>query len=100
MLVSLGLGSVIASTLEAAPWLSAIGRHKTSVFVAVGALLAFNYWMAIVRPRSMNCAPGDVCHVDSPSMRFNRGLFWTSVVIYSGAVLFTYAALLWVRWQS
>ena len=100
MFVSLGLGSVIASALEAAPWLSAIGRHKGAVFLGVGVLLAFNYWIAIVRPRSMNCAPGDVCHVDSPTMRFNRRLFWTGVVIYSGAVTFTYAALLWVRWQS
>lgn len=99
MFVSLGLGSVIASTLEAAPWLSVIGRHKGAVFLGAGALLAFNYWIAIVRPRSMNCAPGDVCHVDSPSMRFNRRLFWTSVVIYAGAVAFTYAALWWVRWQ-
>jgi hypothetical protein len=98
--VSLGLGSVIASALEAAPWLTVISRHKDAVFIGVGVLLAFNYWMAIVRPRSMDCAPGDVCHVDSPAMRFNRRLFWTSVSIYAGAVTFTYAALLWVRWQS
>ena len=34
----------------------------------------------------MNCAPGEVCHVDSPAMRLNRVLFWVSVVIYAGAV--------------
>ena len=76
-----------------------IGHHKGEVFLTVGALLAFNYWLTIVRPRRMNCAPGDVCHVDSPAMRFNRRLFWTSVAIYSGAVTFTYAALWWVRLQ-
>jgi hypothetical protein len=98
--VSLGLGSVIASTLETAPWLMAIGRHKTAVFAGVGALLVFNYWLAIARPRRLNCAPGDICHVDSPSMRINRGMFWTSVVIYIGAVTFTYAMLWWVMVQS
>ena len=98
--MSLGLGSVIASTLEAAPWLMTIGRHKTMVFTVVGALLAFNYWLAIVRPRRMDCAPGEVCHIDSPAMRINRILFWTSVVIWVGAVTFTYAALWWVRLQS
>ena len=77
-----------------------IGRHKTAVFVAVGALLAVNYWLAVVRPRQMHCAPGDVCHVDSPAMRVNRALFWVSVVIYAGAVTFTYAAIWWVRMQS
>ena len=48
----------------------------------------------------MNCAPGDVCHIDSPSMRFNRKLFWFSVIIYTNAVTFTYAAIWWVRSQS
>jgi hypothetical protein len=93
------LGSVIASAFEAAPWLMEIGRHKTTVFVAVGALLALNYWLAIVRARQVNCAPGEVCHIDSPAMRVNRALFWVSVAIYTGAVTFTYAALWWVRMQ-
>jgi hypothetical protein len=77
-----------------------VGRHKTAIFVAVGALLCLNYWLAVVRPRQMNCAPGEICHVDSRAMRVNRGLFWVSVAIYAGAVSFTYAALWWVRMQS
>jgi hypothetical protein len=97
--VSLGLGSVIASTVEAAPWLTVIGRHKSAVFAGVGALLVLNYWLAIARPRRMNCAPGEVCHVDSPSMRLNRAMFWASVAIYVGAVTVTYAAVWWVRVQ-
>ena len=72
MFVSLGLGSVIASAVETAPWLIAVGRYKSQVFVAVGILLALNYWLAIVRPRRLNCAPGDVCHIDTPAMRVSR----------------------------
>jgi hypothetical protein len=98
--VSLGLGSVIASAFEIAPWLMQVGRHKTAVVLTVGALLAVNYWLAVVRPRRMNCAPGEMCHVDSPAMRINRALFWLSLVIFAGAVTFTYAALWWVRMQS
>jgi hypothetical protein len=97
--VSLGLGSVIASAFEVAPWLIEIGRHKTGVFLTVGTMLAINYWLAVVRPRQMNCAPGEACHVDSRAMRVNRVLFWVSVVIFAGAVTFTYAALWWVRRQ-
>ena len=100
MFVSLGLGSVIASTLEVAPWLMVIGRHKNIVFPLVGVLLAFNYWIAVVRPSQNDCAPDEVCHVDSPAMRFNRKLFWFSVAIYVVAVTVTYAALWWVRMQS
>ena len=99
MLVSLGLGSVIVSAFEIAPWVAAISRHKVLVFASVGALLALNYWLTVVRPPQMNCAPGEICHVDSPTMRVNRLLFWTSVVIYVSAVMFTYAALWWVRMQ-
>jgi hypothetical protein len=98
--VSLGLGSVIASALDAAPWVMAVGRHKDAVFAAVGLMLAVNYWLAIIRPRQMDCAPGEVCHVDSPAMRANRIMFWASVVIWAGAVTFTYMALWWVRLQS
>jgi hypothetical protein len=98
--VSLGLGSVIASAVEVAPWLTTVTRNKEIVFLAVGAMLAFNYWFAVVRPRRLNCAPGEVCHVDSPAMRLNRRLFWTSVVIYLVAITFTYSATAWVRWQS
>jgi hypothetical protein len=86
--------------LEAAPWLTSIARNKGGVFLAVGSLLVFNYWIAIVRPRRMPCAPGDVCHVDSPAMRRNRLMFWVSVVMYTGAVVFTYTALWWVRRQA
>ena len=98
--MSLGLGSVIASTLEAAPWLATIGRHKGGVFLLVAGLLTFNYWLAIVRPRRMHCAPDEACHIDSPAMRINRVVFWTSVTIYAGAVAFTYASLWWVRINS
>jgi hypothetical protein len=77
----------------------AIGRHKGSVFAGVGALLAFNYWLAVARPRRQVCAPGEPCHVDSPATRINRVLFWISVVIYAGAGALTYAALWWVRSQ-
>ena len=90
----------MVSEFEVAPWLIEVGRHKTAVFVSVGAILLFNYWLAIARPRRLNCAPGEVCHVDSPAMRLNRALFWTSVAVYAGAVAFTYAALWWVRMQS
>jgi hypothetical protein len=89
----------MVSAFEVAPWLIEVGRHKTAVFVSVGAILLFNYWLAIARPRRLNCAPGEVCHVDSPAMRLNRALFWTSVAVYAGAVAFTYAALWWVRMQ-
>ena len=98
--MSLGLGSVIASALGAAPWIASVGRHKAGVFLAVGVLLAFNYWIAIERPRRQACPPGEVCHIDSPAMRVTRWLFWASVLIYVIAVAVTYGALWWMERQS
>jgi hypothetical protein len=83
-----------------APWLTTVTRNKEIVFFAVGAMLLSNYWIAVVRPQRLDCAPGELCHVDSPAMRFNRRLFWISVAIYIAAITFTYAATAWVRWQS
>lgn len=100
MFVSLGLGSVVASALDVAPWLMAIGRQKHIIFPAVGALLAFNYWLVIVRPRSIECAPGEVCHVDSRTSRFNRAMFWISVWLFGLAVVVTYGAPWWLANQS
>jgi hypothetical protein len=77
-----------------------IGRHTGMVFLGVGIVLALNYWLAVVRPRRMDCAPGEVCHTDSPAMRFSRRVYWVSVGIYAAAVAFNYAALWWVRMHS
>lgn len=94
--MSLGLGSVVASTLEVAPWLAAVGRQKAIIFPAVGVLLAFNYWVAIVRPKRLDCAPGDICHIDSPTSRLNRVMFWTSLAIYIVAIVGTYGSEWWI----
>ena len=53
--------------------------------------MALNYWLVVVRPRQ--CAPGEICHVDSPVMRFNRRLFWVSAGIYAVALALTYGSL-------
>ena len=80
--------------------MSTITGNKSAVFGGVGAMLVLNYWMAVMRPPKLNCAPGELCHVDSPAMRLNRRLFWVSVAIYSIAITVTYGAMWWVRWQS
>jgi hypothetical protein len=89
--VTLGLGSVIASAVSAAPWLAVISRHKNLVIGVSGTLLALNYWLVIVRPR--RCAPGEVCHVDSPLMRWNRRMWWVSAAVYAIALAITYGSL-------
>jgi hypothetical protein len=68
------------------------------LFSVSGVLLALNYWMVVVRPRE--CAPGELCHIDSPFMRFNRRLYWISLALFVIAVVVvTYGSLLVLRWM-
>ncbi len=86
--------------MTAAPWLIDVSRHKRAVFAGAGLLLVFNYWLAVLRPGRMRCAPGEMCHVDSPAMRMNRVLFWSSVAVYLGAAALNVAALWWLGRQT
>jgi len=86
---------VVASAVSTAPWLAVVSRHKEVVFAASGVLMALNYWLVVVRPRA--CAPGDLCHIDSPMMRWNRGMFWLSLIIYILALVVTYGSLVVLR---
>lgn len=97
LFVTLGLGSVIASVIDAAPWFAQVSRYKPLLFGGSAGLLALNYWLVVVRPR--RCAPGELCHMDTPFMRFNRRLYWMSLAVYVVAVAITYGGLLVIRWM-
>jgi hypothetical protein len=87
----------MASLIETAPWIVVMERNRPVLFSVSGALLALNYWMVVVRPRQ--CAPGELCHVDSPFMRFNRRLYWISLALFALALVVTYGSLLVLRWM-
>ena len=89
--MTLGLGSVVASAVTAVPVLAVVSRYKGLMFGAAGMLMALNYWLVVIRPR--RCAPGEICHVDSPLMRWNRRIYWVSAAIYVAALVLTYGSL-------
>jgi len=80
----------MASVIDAAPWFVELQRYKPVMFGASAAMLALNYWLVVVRPR--RCAPGELCHMDTPFMRFNRRLYWVSVVMFAIALAVTYGS--------
>jgi hypothetical protein len=82
----------MASLIETAPWIVALERNRPVLFSVSGAVLALNYWMIVVRPRE--CAPGELCHIDSPFMRFNRRLYWISLALFIVALVAAYGSLL------
>jgi hypothetical protein len=87
----------MASVIDAAPWFAELQRYKLVLFGASGGVLALNYWTVVVRPRQ--CAPGELCHTDTPFMRFNRRLYWVSAALFAAALLFTYGNLVVIKWM-
>jgi hypothetical protein len=87
----------MAALIETAPWIVVLERHRLVLFCASGVFLALNYWMVVVRPRQ--CAPGELCHIDSPFMRFNRRLYWISLALFVVALVVTYGSLLVLQWM-
>jgi mercuric ion transport protein len=85
ILVLLGLGATVASTLSAAPVLVLLSHHKLWVFSIAGALIFSNFvYMYALSPRlrvSVDaCNPGDpACSIVSG---FSRAVLWLSVAIY------------------
>ena len=88
----------MASLIETAPWIVVLERQRPVLFSVSAAILALNYWIVVVRPR--RCAPGELCHIDSPFMRFNRRLYWISLTLFVAALAVTYGSLLVVLWMS
>lgn len=103
LLVLLGLGAAVASTLSVAPWLAALTRHKELVFALAGVVIGGNArYVFRVAPRlrvdGTGCRSGD----DGPCVaasRFGRLTVVISAVIYltGFAVAFLLGPLLtWV----
>jgi mercuric ion transport protein len=91
-LVSLGLGSVVASLVSTAPWLVALSAHKGWVFLGAGLLLGLNYW-ALYRGSAARCEPGEFCHPANRSGRWLRRIFWSTVAVYAVAIFAAYLSM-------
>ena len=84
LLVFLGLGATVASSLSSLPFLVTLSQHKAWVFVTSGLLVGFNLvYVYRLAPRLR--AAGDVCAVDHAcerASRLSRVVLWLSVLIY------------------
>ena len=85
----------MASVIDAAPWFIELQQYKALMFVASGAVLAINYWIVVVRPRQ--CAPGELCHMDTPFMRLNRRVYLFSLALFVVAIVLTYGSAFMLR---
>ena len=93
VLVLLGLGTMVASLLSAAPWLVSFSRHKVWTFSIAGTLIACSFVMTyVIAPRLQ---AGEACAADDPTTcgevsKLSRVLLWGSAIIYSGGFFVAY----------
>jgi mercuric ion transport protein len=85
LLVLLGLGAAVASTLSSMPWLVSLSHHKIWVFGISGTLILLSFVQAyVVTPRLQKGQ--ESCTADDPTCsraaRVSGVLLWFSATIY------------------
>jgi len=98
LLVSLGLGAVVAAGVSAFPWLVSLSRNKEWVFLVAGILLAANGYFLYGPPsRRRICETGEGdARTQAACLEagvWSRRLLWIAVGIYGFGVFMAYLAL-------
>lgn len=85
LLVTLGLGAVVAGVISDFPILVGLSRHKIWVFVIVGLVLAVNFWLLYGRKKKKIACEipkdGAESACDTAS-RWSKIVLWISTGIY------------------
>lgn len=92
LLVSLGMGAVVASVVGSAPWLVELSRHKIWLFATTGVLLLIDGWLIY---RSGRQCPTDpvLAKACATADRWNRRFWWVALSVWSAGTFMAYAWL-------
>lgn len=89
--VTLGLGATVAAMTSTFPFLITLSQHKIWVFAFSGIMLAISGWL-MFRPGRTCPADKELGRACSTAHKWNKRIYWSSVVIWS--IGFTAAYLL------
>ncbi len=81
LLVTVGLGSVVASIAGAAPWLITLSMYKGWVFAVSGAMIAASAW-AVYRPGRVCPADPELAAICARADKWNRRFVWISGALW------------------
>lgn len=81
LLVTLGLGTAVASLASAAPWLITLSLYKGWVFAVSGALIAVSAW-AVYRPGRVCPTDPDLARACAKADQWNKRFVWISGVMW------------------
>ncbi len=95
--ITVGLGATVAAMTKAFPFLITLSLHKTWVFAFSGGMLVLSGWLMY--------RPGRSCPTDielgkkcSTVHKWNKRIYWTSVVIWGIGFFAAYLALPLRKW--
>nr|MBD3623646.1 hypothetical protein [Sunxiuqinia sp.] len=92
LLVTLGMGAVVAGMVSAFPALIALSQYKEWLFIGAGLLIGFNFWLFYGRKRNQACEIdeyGKETACDTAA-RWSKIILWISFGFYSAGLFMSY----------
>ncbi len=93
LLVTVGLGSAVASIAGSAPWIITLSMYKGWVFAVSGMLIAVSAW-AVYRPGRVCPADPELAAACATADKWNKRFIWISAAMWliglSAAYLLVY----------
>ncbi|HID50078.1 MAG TPA: hypothetical protein EYP40_10805 [Chromatiales bacterium] len=80
--VTLGLGATVVAMTSAFPFLIVLSKHKIWVFAFSGLMLFISGWLMFRSGRSCP-ADQDLARACTTAHKWNRRIYWMSVMIWS-----------------
>ncbi len=97
VLVSLGMGTVVAALYGDLPFLAFLGEQKKWTFVITALILALATW-ALYRPNRACPTDPKLAKACASAHKWNVRLFWVSVVIWCISFFAAYLLLPATEW--
>lgn len=91
MLVSLGMGAVVAAMASNLPFLVTLSLYKVWMFAGSGLLLSLGGWL-LYRPGRTCPTDPELAILCTNAYIWNSRLYWTSVGIWCVGLFFAYIA--------
>jgi hypothetical protein len=91
LLVSLGMGAVVAAMASNMPFLITLSSHKAWVFAGSGLLLLLGAWF-LFRPGRACPTDPELAELCTKAYTWNFRLYWISVFIWCIGLFFAYIA--------
>jgi len=97
LLVSVGLGAVIAAIIGQLPVIAELTQYKLYFFIASGMLLTLTAWL-IWRPGKSCPSDPKLAALCNAVDVWNKRIFWTALTLWSIGTVVTYVLLPLLLW--